>query len=109
MDLRIITRRESILVAAPSVTSYRPVFSLLIGLFGLLGLGGIAMGPFAGRLLDHIPPWHGILVSTLLLLLFQAVQTAAAGLNISAVIIACIGLDAVRQIQNVSIATKVFR
>ncbi|KAH9480118.1 putative MFS-type transporter YdeR [Psilocybe cubensis] len=82
--------------------------TLVIGLFGLLGLAGMAMGPFAGRIVDNIAPWYGMLVSTILLLVFQSIQTAAAGFSIAAVIIACIGLDAIRQMQNVSLTTAVF-
>lgn len=69
----------------------------------------MAFGPLAGKVVDKFAPWHGILFGTLLLLVFQAVQTAAGGINIAAVVIACVGLDAVRQVQNVSIVTCIFR
>ncbi|KAF8959133.1 MFS DHA1 transporter [Flammula alnicola] len=82
--------------------------TLVIGLFGLVGLTGMAMGPLAGRVIDKIAPWHGILLGTIILLVFQAVQTAAGGITIVAVVIACFGLDAIRQVQNVSMVTCVF-
>lgn len=69
----------------------------------------MAFGPLAGKVVDRFAPWHGILFGTLLLLVFQGVQTAAGGINIAAVVIACVGLDAVRQVQNVSIVTCIFR
>ncbi|TFK41502.1 major facilitator superfamily domain-containing protein [Crucibulum laeve] len=82
--------------------------TLVIGLFGLLGLGGVAMGPLGGRIVDNMPPWHAMLISTLFLLTFQAVQLAAGGIHIAAVIIACFGFDAARQVQNIALATSIF-
>ncbi|KAF9474595.1 MFS general substrate transporter [Pholiota conissans] len=82
--------------------------TLVIGLFGLLGLSGMAMGPLVGRVIDRFAAWYGILIGSILLLVFQSVQTAAGGISIVAVIVACIGLDGVRQVQNVSIVTCMF-
>ncbi|PPR06099.1 hypothetical protein CVT24_004218 [Panaeolus cyanescens] len=82
--------------------------TLIIGLFGLLGLAGMALGPFAGRIIDRIAPWYSVFLSTVGLLVFQAVQTAAGGINVGAVIVACVGLDALRQVQNVGIMTCLF-
>ncbi|KAF8187755.1 MFS superfamily, partial [Pholiota molesta] len=82
--------------------------TLVIGLFGLLGLSGMAMGPLAGRVIDRFAAWYGILIGSGLLLAFQSVQTAAGGFSIAAVIVACIGLDATRQLQNVSFVTSFF-
>ncbi|KAF8838919.1 MFS general substrate transporter, partial [Paxillus ammoniavirescens] len=67
--------------------------TLDIGLFGLVGMLGVLVGPFTGRLIDRLIPWYATLVATFLLLAFQAVQTAAGGINVSAVVIACFGLD----------------
>jgi hypothetical protein len=67
------------------------------------------LGPFTGRFMVHIAPWYGVMGSTILLLAFQAIQTGVGGINIAAVIIGCIGLDAFRQVQIVSMATMVFR
>lgn len=69
----------------------------------------MAMGPLAGRVIDRFAAWYGILIGSILLLAFQSVQTAAGGISIVAVIVACIGLDAIRQLQNVSFVTSLFR
>lgn len=81
---------------------------LVIGLFGLLAMLGVATGPFIGRLIDRLAPWYASLISTALLAIFQAVQTGAGGINVAAVIIACFGLDLFRQTQQVSLTSAVF-
>jgi hypothetical protein len=70
---------------------------------------GVFLGPFAGRLIDKLVPWYATLVATSLLLVSQAVQTAAGGINVAAVVIACFGLDIARQAQQVSMTTRVLR
>ncbi|KAF8553663.1 MFS general substrate transporter [Imleria badia] len=82
--------------------------TLYIGLFGLVGMLGVLVGPLVGRLIDKLVPWYTTLVATSILLVFQSVQTAAGGINVSAVVIACFGLDVARQTQQVSLATAVF-
>ncbi|KAG6855524.1 hypothetical protein H0H87_001598 [Tephrocybe sp. NHM501043] len=81
---------------------------LVIGLFGLVGMFGVAMGPFVGILIDKLIPWYASLISIVCLLCFQSVQTAAGGVNIAAVIIATLGLDVFRQMLQVSLSTAVF-
>ncbi|KAG1739417.1 major facilitator superfamily domain-containing protein [Suillus paluster] len=81
--------------------------TLVIGLFGLVGVLGVLVGPFVGRLIDRLVPWYATLVATSLLLVSQAVQTAAGGINIAAIVIACFGLDFARQSQQVSLSTQV--
>ncbi|KAF8553659.1 MFS general substrate transporter [Imleria badia] len=82
--------------------------TLDIGLFGLVGMLGVLVGPLVGRLIDKLVPWYATLVATSILLVFQSVQTAAGGVNVSAVVSACFGLDVARQMQQVSLATAVF-
>ncbi|KAH7927664.1 MFS general substrate transporter [Leucogyrophana mollusca] len=82
--------------------------TLVIGLFGLVGMLGVLVGPFTGRLIDRLIPWYATLVATILLLVFAAVQVAAGGINVAAVIIACFGMDVARQMQQVSLSTAIF-
>ncbi|KII86487.1 hypothetical protein PLICRDRAFT_56185 [Plicaturopsis crispa FD-325 SS-3] len=82
--------------------------TLAIGLFGLVGMAGVSAGPFVGRLIDRLVPWFSALVATFLLLIFQGIQTGAGGINIGAVIVACLGLDVFRQTQQLSLSTGVF-
>ena len=83
--------------------------SLDIGLFGLVGMFGVSMGPLIGRFIDGLVPWYATLIATFIQIVFQAVQTGAGGINISAVIIACFGLDVGRQMQQVSLTTAVYK
>ncbi|KIJ14977.1 hypothetical protein PAXINDRAFT_78210 [Paxillus involutus ATCC 200175] len=81
--------------------------TLDIGLFGLVGMLGVLVGPFIGRIVDRLVPWYATLVAMIMLLAFQAVQAAAGGINVGAVIVVCFGLDVARQMQQVSLTTAV--
>ncbi|KAF9557374.1 MFS DHA1 transporter [Agrocybe pediades] len=82
--------------------------TLIIGLFGLIGLVGVAAGPLSGRVVDKIRPWHSLLLCTTFLLVFQAVQVVGGGIHVSAVIISGVGQDFFQQIQCVALATYIF-
>jgi hypothetical protein len=82
--------------------------SLVIGLFGLLGMSGVFITPFVGRFIDRLVPWYATLFATLVLLAVQGTYIGAAGINVAAVIIATVGLDLGLQMQQVSITTAVF-
>ena len=71
-------------------------------------MGAVASSPFLGKLVDRMVPWYANLIATAFSVLFYALQTAAAGLSIGAVVVVCFGIDSFRQFQQVSIATRVF-
>ena len=80
----------------------------MIGLFGLLGMAGVAMGPVGGHIIDRLIPWYASLVGVMMLVLFQSVQVGAGGIHIAAVIVSTFGLDVFRQMLQVSLTTAIF-
>lgn len=91
-------------------------FDLFIGRFALQLLdsgyrpfcpdrhGGRWFKPFYWGMIDRLgAPWYTSLLSTSLLLVFQAVETAAGGINVAAVVIVTFGLNVCRQLQQVSL------
>ncbi|KAF8553658.1 hypothetical protein OG21DRAFT_1485241 [Imleria badia] len=68
--------------------------TISIGLFGLFGISGVMVVALMGRVIDTIA--------------FQAIQTAAGGVEAAAVIVSCFGLDVARQTQQISLATLIF-
>ena len=81
---------------------------LVIGLFGLIGMVGVALGPFVGRGIDSLVPWYASLFAILMIILFQSIQTGAGDINVAAVVIATIGLDVFSQMIQVSLTTAIF-
>ncbi|KAH9487202.1 Putative uncharacterized transporter YgaY [Psilocybe cubensis] len=82
--------------------------TLVIGLFGLIGMAGVAMSPVVGHVIDRLVPWYASLFGIMMLILFQSIQTGAGGINVAAVIIATFGLDIFRQMLQVSLTTAIF-
>ena len=81
---------------------------LVIGLFGLVGMVGVTLGPFVGRGVDNLVPWYASLFAILMITLFQSIQTGAGDINVAAVVIATIGLDVFSQMIQVSLTTAIF-
>jgi len=81
---------------------------LVIGLFGLVGMAGVATGPVGGHIIDRLIPWYASLVGVIMLVIFQSVQVGAGGIHIAAVIISTFGLDVFRQMVQVSLTTTIF-
>ena len=67
------------------------------------------MSPLTGQLIDGLVPWYASVVSVFGVMLSQAIQTGAGGVNVAAVVIATLGLDLFRQSEIVSLTTAVFQ
>ena len=88
-----------------------PIFlvpSLKIGLFGLTDLTGIFLSPFAGYLVDHISPWAALLTSCTALALFETIEVASGGKILAALIVRCIGIDILRQLQYIALSAYIY-
>ncbi|KAI0336830.1 MFS general substrate transporter [Cubamyces sp. BRFM 1775] len=81
--------------------------TVVIGLFGLVGMVGVACAPLIGRTIDKLVPWSATLVAIIALIITFSIQTAAVGLSVAVVVIVTIGLDVFRQTQQVSLTTAV--
>jgi hypothetical protein len=83
--------------------------SLNIGLFSLLGIAGVILGPCVTRVLERmrIPSWHVALFTSLAMLPIHAVLVGLAGHSIAASVVGALGTDVFRQIFQVSAASLV--
>ena len=81
---------------------------LAIGLFGLVGIFGVLMGPLGGRVLDRLVPWFGTLISVVGYLLVLCIQLGAGGINIGAVVVVAFGMDIFNQMIQVSVTTAIY-
>ncbi|KAF7318655.1 MFS superfamily [Mycena chlorophos] len=81
--------------------------TLDIGLFGLVGMAGVLLGPPMGRIIDLLVPWYAALIALLGFMLFNVVQTAAGGVSVAAVAVVAFGLNLFRQMVQASFATVV--
>ncbi|KAK0447973.1 major facilitator superfamily domain-containing protein [Armillaria borealis] len=82
--------------------------TLVIGLFGLIGIFGVCMTPLAGRVLDKLLPWYGSVLATIFTACFQSLLVGAAGINIAPIILAVLGIDIFRQMLQVSLQISIF-
>ncbi|KAJ7449249.1 MFS DHA1 protein [Mycena latifolia] len=82
--------------------------TLVIGLFGLVGMFGISMAPLVGRLVDGLVPWMATFVAILLVISSQIIQTFGGQISVAAVIIATMVLDIGVQGTQVSRVTAIY-
>ncbi|KAG6826529.1 hypothetical protein H0H92_015472 [Tricholoma furcatifolium] len=83
--------------------------TLVIGLFGFVGMLGVAVGPLFSRATSGLVPWYTSLMSIVAMIFIQSIQVGAGGINIGAVVITAFGVDIFRQSLQVSISTAVFK
>ncbi|GAA5862705.1 hypothetical protein JCM8547_003518 [Rhodosporidiobolus lusitaniae] len=82
--------------------------SLEIGLFALIGIVGVLLAPFIGRLIDSLVSWVGVFIGIAILLASQVIFTGAAGVNIGVLVVVILLLDIGMQLQQVSNSTRIF-
>ncbi|KAJ6555016.1 major facilitator superfamily domain-containing protein [Mycena vulgaris] len=82
--------------------------TLTIGLFGLIGIFGVACGPLVGRTIDRLIPWYASLAGVVVLACFQAIQVGAGDTSVGAIVVVIMGLDIFSQLLQTSLATSVF-
>ncbi|KAK0498134.1 major facilitator superfamily domain-containing protein [Armillaria luteobubalina] len=82
--------------------------SLVIGLFGLVGIVGVCLTPLATLTVDKLHPWYGSVLGTILYACFQALLVAAAGLHFASILLAIIGIVVFCRVLQVSLQMSVF-
>ncbi|KAK0231434.1 MFS superfamily [Armillaria fumosa] len=82
--------------------------TLVIGLFGVIGMFGVCMTPLAGRLVDKLHPWHGSILGSILYGCFQLLLVGAAGIHVAPVIVATLGIDVFCRMLQVSLQMSIF-
>ncbi|KAF7357362.1 putative transporter YgaY [Mycena sanguinolenta] len=82
--------------------------TVTIGLFGLVGVFGVACGPLVGRFVDKLIPWYASIVASIAATCFQAIQVGAGDVSVGAIVVVIMGLDVFRQMLQMSLATSVF-
>ncbi|KAF7357363.1 putative transporter YgaY [Mycena sanguinolenta] len=82
--------------------------TVTIGLFGVVGIFGVACGPLVGRFIDKLIPWYASIVAAFAATCFQAIQVGAGDVSVGAIVVVIMGLDVFRQMLQMSLATSVF-
>lgn len=82
--------------------------SLVIGLFGLVGILGVCTVPLVGRYVDRLIPWTGVLIGICIQGSGQILVTGGGTVNVAFVILAIFFLDIGQQMQQVSNQMRVF-
>ena len=73
--------------------------TLIIGIFGVVGIAGVCAAPFVGRLVDRLVPWVGAGLGNVLLLITHVLMLGGSQINVAFPVIAIILLDIGQQLQ----------
>ncbi|KAK0452017.1 MFS superfamily [Desarmillaria tabescens] len=82
--------------------------TLLIGLFGLVGIAGVCLTPFATLTIEKLHPWYGSILSNVLYACFQGLLVGAAGLHFASILFAIIGITVFCRVLQVSLQMSIF-
>lgn len=75
--------------------------TLIIGLFGLVGMTGVCTAPFVGKSIDRIVPWCGVVLGNLLLAVSNLLLLGGAQTSVGFIIVAIFIMDVGQQFQQV--------
>ncbi|TFK96574.1 major facilitator superfamily domain-containing protein [Pterulicium gracile] len=84
------------------------IFRLTIGLFGLVGLVGIALGPLLARLVKKLVPWYAGLFALFGMMITHGIYIGTATLSVAAVVAVCIALGAFIDLEQIALSGRVF-
>jgi hypothetical protein len=73
--------------------------TLVIGLFGLIGIAGVCTAPFVGKLVDKLVPWVGVLLGNCNLLIANILLLGGSQASVAVIVIAILFQDIGQQLQ----------
>ncbi|PBK65681.1 MFS general substrate transporter [Armillaria solidipes] len=82
--------------------------TLVIGLFGLVGIAGVCLTPFATLTIEKLHPWYGSVLSAILYACFQGLLVGTAGIRFAYILLAIIGITVFCRVLQVSLQMSVF-
>ncbi|KAK0448009.1 MFS superfamily [Armillaria borealis] len=85
-----------------------PAGRLIIGLFGLVGIAGVCLTPFATLTIEKLHPWYGSVLSAILYACFQGLLIGTAGIRFAYILLAIIGITVFCRVLQVSLQMSVF-
>jgi hypothetical protein len=95
-------------MTTPGIPLIAVNISLVIGLFGLIGILGVCTAPLVGRYIDRLIPWTGVLIGIFIQASGQIIVTGGGVVNVAAVVIPIFLLDVGQQMQQVSNQMRVY-
>lgn len=73
--------------------------TLVIGLFGLVGIAGVCTAPFVGKLIDRLVPWVGALIGNCFILVSCILLMGGSQASVAVIVISILFLDIGQQMQ----------
>lgn len=82
--------------------------TLVIGLFGVIGIGGILLASFVGKIIDKLVAWVAAVTGNLIILVAVLILLGASQVHVAAVVVAIVLLDIGQQINQVANQSRIY-